>query len=200
MPSRRKAETSKKRHKNRAKAVRREKTRAAKQISVARRHLRADAPVIALRREAAGEIVIGVRRGLFGHPGTVVLRVDDVSIAGIAEDNTELAKFVNNVGLLTVAQLFGHNLAEGLEGLGKAVAKWAGLDLEALAREDAAESESCQVATSSPAQYTCPHCSAPAGSADELRAHFDACPLLPPPTPVEVPSVDDVHPNEAPVL
>jgi hypothetical protein len=109
-------------------------------VGAARRRLRTDAPVVAVRRGKDREIVIGVRKGLMGHPGTVILRIDDVSIAGMQEDVAELAKFINNVGLLTVAQLFRHDLAQGIDGLAKSIATWAGVDLEALKATADAES------------------------------------------------------------
>lgn len=116
-------------------------------VGKARKRLRSDAPVIAVRRSQQEEIVIGVRRGLFGHPGTVILKIDDLSIAGMSEDVGELAKFINNVGLLTVAQLFKHDLTQGINGLAQSIASWAGIDLEALkkaAEEEAATSNTPQ--------------------------------------------------------
>lgn len=135
----------------------REKVR--NKLSAARKRLRADAPVTAIRLVADGEIAIGIRRGLFGHPGTVMLRVDDAAIVGCVEDRSELAKLVNNVGLLVVSQLFGHNLAEGVEGLGASVAKWAGINLEALKRE--AEADDAQETPAAPVVVPEPVADAP---------------------------------------
>lgn len=118
-----------------------------RQIGRARKRLRSDAPVVALRRAIDGEVVIGIRRGLFGHPGTVLLRVDDASIVGCVEDKAELGKLVNNVGLLVTAALFKHNLAEGVDGLAKSIARWAGIDLEALAKEAAEEAAPAEPTT-----------------------------------------------------
>lgn len=111
---------------------------------------RADAHVVALRRkpprlrgedETPGEVVLGMRTGLFGHPTTTVLRVKDEAIVGAVEDNKELGELVSQVGLLTLAALFNYNLAWGPDGLPKAMAKWAGIDVEALKKAAAAETE-----------------------------------------------------------
>lgn len=160
------------------------------QLGRARKHLRADAPVIAIRRVQQGEIAIGIRRGLFGHPGTVLLRVDDASIVGCTEDNTELAKLVNNIGLLVAAQLFGHDLTKGVEGLGKSIATWAGIDLEALAK--AAADDTDEVIGN---ERTCPSCKSGGFTPETIGEHVSLCA-----TSVEVPSVDDITNETAPVL
>lgn len=132
------------RRKNRQKAKRLAHTEAMNVVSRATKKLRADTSLTVVRRVADESIVVGVRKGTFGHPGTVILRVDDLSLAGMIEEKAELAKFINNVGLLAVSQLFNYNLAEGLDGLGKHLAKWAGIDVDALlkaAAEDAADDD-----------------------------------------------------------
>lgn len=135
-----------KRRKNKQKAKRLAHTQLMNEISTTARKLRADASLVAVRRVMQGDVIIGVRKGLFGHPNPVMLRLDDASIAGCAEDKTELAKFVNNMGLLVVSQMFNHNLAEGIEKLGESIARWAGIDLEAL-RKAAAEEAAATVET-----------------------------------------------------
>lgn len=181
-----------KRRKNRQRAKRKATTEVSFAIGAVRKRLRADAPVTAVRRVAEGEIAIGIRRGLFGHPGTVLLRINDASIVGCVEDKAELAKFVNNVGLLVTAQLFKHSLADGIEDLGKSIAKWAGIDLEALAKA-AAEEDPESISDFSPganSNYRCPTCACPVAGPEALAAH--TCPVL---------NTDDVTSNETtPVL
>lgn len=101
-------------------------------LTKARRSLRADVNLIALNRPSDDEVLIGVRQGVFGHPGNVLLRVDYTSVVGCVEDKAELGKLVNNLGILALSQLIGYNLAEGLDNFGKAFANWAQIDLEEL--------------------------------------------------------------------
>lgn len=138
-PNKQKSPTPKRR-KNRAKTKRQEHARKMNVLAAVKRKLRSDVSITALRLERDEEVVVGVREGLFGHPRTTLLRLDDIAIAGAAEDVGELAKLVNNVGILVTSQLFGHNLAEGLQDLGKSIARWAGIDIEALKKADAEES------------------------------------------------------------
>jgi hypothetical protein len=102
---------------------------------------RATAEVVALNQRPArvrgdeqptGQIVFGMRTGLFGHPTTTVLRVPDEQIAGAVEDMNEMGEIVTKIGLLTLGALLNYNLAGGPEGMAVAFARWAGLDLEAL--------------------------------------------------------------------
>lgn len=167
------------------KARRLEAERKRNVISTNMRRHRADVSITAMRLDSEGEVVIGVRYGLFGHPRNVMLRIDDEALVGCVEDRAELAKLVNNVGILVTSQLFGHNLAEGIEKLGETVALWAGIDLDKL-RAEAAASE-IPVPLAEP--HVCDLCrDQPPGS---------TCP----PITIEVPSVDDAHPrDEAPVL
>lgn len=189
-----------KRRKNRQKAKRLAGEAVRAQLGRARKKLRADAPVTAIRRAMQGEIVIGVRKGLFGHPGTVILKIDDASLVGCVEDRAELAKLVNNVGLLVVAQLFRHDLTQGIEGLAKTIVAWAGIDLEAL--QKAAEEDPERISDFSPApdsgnERTCPVCEAVGFTPDTIAAHIDAAHT----EVIDVPSVDDAHPNETtPIL
>jgi hypothetical protein len=126
---------------------------------------RATANVVALRRlppkqrgeegiyQPPGEVVFGMRTGLFGHPTTTVLRVKDETIVGANEEGDdgrkELGEIVTQLGLLTAAALFNYNLAWGPDGLAKAMAKWAGIDVEALrkAAEEEAAAEEAAVMT-----------------------------------------------------
>lgn len=87
---------------------------------------------------STGDIVIGVARGFTGS-GEVLLKLEPEKLAGAVEDRRELAVIINNLGLLALAQLTGFNLAENLEGLPKALAKWAHIDRKVLERADAAE-------------------------------------------------------------
>lgn len=130
-----------KKRENKRKTQRLEHQRRVNQLSAARKRLRADVGVVAMRLVQEEELVFFVRRGLFGHKNNVLLRVNDIELAGCAEDPSELAKLVNNVGILVVSQMFGHNLAEGVTTLGKTVAAWAGIDLTGLHAEAAAEEQ-----------------------------------------------------------
>jgi len=84
---------------------------------------------------ADGSIVISVARGWTG-AGEVLYRLESEKLAGIVEDRKELAVLINNLGLLVLAQLTGFNLAETLEELPKAIAKWGHIDVEALKMDD----------------------------------------------------------------
>lgn len=111
---------------------------------VARRvaNTRTYASVVAVRRpdaEKGPEILFGMRTGLFGHPTTTTLRVKDEQIVGAVEDVKELGEIVTQVGLLTLAALVNYNLAWGPEGLAKALARWACIDLTELEKRAEAE-------------------------------------------------------------
>ena len=99
--------------------------------------LRADAALVALRSN--GEIIVGVRRGHFGHPSSPILRIQDEEIVGATEDVKELGAIATKLGVLALSQLFGYELAYGSEGLAKQIAKWAHIDVEALKKEIADE-------------------------------------------------------------
>ncbi len=110
---------------------------------------RANAQIVAIRQAAPrlrgeapapGQVVFGMRTGLFGHPTQQVLRIQDEKIAGACENMSELGEIVSQIGILTLGALVNYNLAEGPEGLAKALAKWAAIDLEAL-RKEAEESD-----------------------------------------------------------
>lgn len=103
-----------------------------KRLSTGRR----DSRITSTYSPETGEILIGVARGFTG-AGEVLYRIDAEKLAGAVEDRAELAVIVNNLGLLVLAQLTGFNLAESLEELPKALAKWAHIDIKALrAAED----------------------------------------------------------------
>jgi hypothetical protein len=111
---------------------------------------RATAEVVALNQRPArvrgdeqptGQIVFGMRTGLFGHPTTTVLRVPDEQIAGAVEDMNEMGEIVTKIGLLTLGALLNYNLAGGPEGLAYALAKWAGMDVEAMRKAAQASDE-----------------------------------------------------------
>lgn len=76
-----------------------------------------------------GDIVIGVARGFTG-AGEVLYKLTPEVLAGAIEDRKELAVIVNNLGLLVLAQLTGFNLAESLEDLPRAIAKWGHMEKE----------------------------------------------------------------------
>lgn len=85
------------------------------------------------------EVVLGQRTGLFGHPTTTVLRLPDEKIVGAVEDVKELGEIVTQLGILALAALVNYNPAFGPEGLAKALARWANIDLTEL--EKRAEEE-----------------------------------------------------------
>lgn len=109
-------------------------------------HQRTYANVIAVRRAAAGteggNILFGMRTGLFGHPTTTTLKVEDEKLVGAVEDVRELGEIAAQVGLLTLGALVNYNLAWGPEGLAKALCRWANIDLSEL--EKAAEAEALE--------------------------------------------------------
>jgi hypothetical protein len=76
-----------------------------------------------------GDIVIGVARGFTG-AGEVLYRLTPEVLAGAIEDRKELAVIVNNLGLLVLAQLSGFNLAESLDDLPRALARWGHMEKE----------------------------------------------------------------------
>lgn len=76
-----------------------------------------------------GDIVIGVAKGITGS-GEILYRITPEVLAGAIEDRKELAVIVNNLGLLVLAQLSGFNLAESLEDLPRALAKWGHMEKE----------------------------------------------------------------------
>lgn len=93
-----------------------------------------------------GEILIGVAQGFTG-AGEILYRLDQEKLAGAIEDRKELAVIVNNLGLLVLAQLSGFNLAESLDGLPKALAQWAHIDVaKALKDEQADTAEALRIA------------------------------------------------------
>jgi hypothetical protein len=83
-----------------------------------------------------GDILIGVARGFTGG-GEILYRIEPEKLAGAIEDRRELAVIVNNLGLLVLAQLSGFNLAESLDDLPRALAKWGHIEKEF----DAAQAE-----------------------------------------------------------
>jgi hypothetical protein len=83
-----------------------------------------------------GDILIGVARGITGG-GEILYRIEPEKLAGAIEDRKELAVIVNNLGLLVLAQLSGFNLAESLDDLPRALAKWGHIEKEF----DAAQAE-----------------------------------------------------------
>lgn len=85
------------------------------------------------------QVIIGVRRGALGGPNAPVLRISAEDIVGAAEDNRQLGEWCTKLGVLCLSQLLGYNLAYGPDGLGKALAKFAQIDLEALKRAAAEE-------------------------------------------------------------
>ena len=99
------------------------------------KHNRADSNIVLLRDEAGDELIVAVRRGLFGHDRAPIIRVSAEEIAGACEDVKELGGIATKVGVMVLAQLTGHHLSYGAEGLAKALAKFARIDLDALKKE-----------------------------------------------------------------
>lgn len=77
----------------------------------------------------SGDIVIGVARGITG-AGEILYKLTSETLAGAIDDRKELAVIVNNLGLLVLAQLAGFNLAESLDDLPSALAKWGHMEKE----------------------------------------------------------------------
>lgn len=103
------------------------------------KHLRADLNVVMMRGDQ--EVILAPRLGLFGHANAPVYRLGDEEIAGACEDVIELGGICTKLGLMCLAQLVGHNLAYGSDGLAKQFAKWAGIDLEALKKAADADTQ-----------------------------------------------------------
>ena len=139
---------SKKRDKKR-KGLRLQRKLARNVLTTKLRSDRAFANVVAIRQgprfsrdtatETPGQIVFGMRTGLFGHPTTTVLRIPYDQIVGATEDMKEMGEIVTKLGLLTLGALLNYNLTGGPEGMAKALAEWAEIDLEALRKEAAAD-------------------------------------------------------------
>jgi hypothetical protein len=53
----------------------------------------------------------------------------------------EMGEIVTKIGLLTLGALLNYNLAGGPEGLAYALAKWAGMDVEAMRKAAQASDE-----------------------------------------------------------
>lgn len=104
---------------------------------------RADTALVMI--EQPGEVVFGVRQGLFGHPSTLTYRLKHEEIVGAVERPEDLGQIVTKLGVLALAQLLRHNLAYGTEGMAKRLSDWAGIDLEALAKEAAYFEETADV-------------------------------------------------------
>lgn len=109
-------------------------------------HQRTYSNIVMVRRPetptAGGELLLGVRTGLFGHPTTTVLKIQDEKVVGAVEDTKELGEIVTQLGLLTLGALLNYNLAMGPDGLAKALARWANIDLSEL--EKKAEEEALE--------------------------------------------------------
>jgi hypothetical protein len=97
--------------------------------------------VVGIRRQ--DEVLFGMRTGLFGHPTTTTLKVKDEQIVGANEKGEaglkELGEIVTQLGLLTLGAMLNYNLAWGPEGLAKALARWANIDLSELQAQADAE-------------------------------------------------------------
>lgn len=116
------------------KARRQEHAKQVGKLQAAYKSRRADLNIIMVRGE--DEVVLGVRRGLFGHCRAPILRMTHEEIVGAVEDSKELGSLVTKLGVLALSQLLGYNLAYGTEDMGKAFAKWAKVDLEALKKAE----------------------------------------------------------------
>lgn len=191
--------TARRKNRQRAKRLAGEAVRA--QLGAARKKLKTTTQLVAIRRTSQGETIIGVQKGLFGHPGTVILRIDDASLVGCVEDRAELAKLVNNVGILAVSQLFRHDLSQGVEGLAKTIVAWAGIDLDKLAEAALEDPEGISGFSPGPDsgnERVCPVCEAAGFTPETIGPHIDAAHTT---EAIDVPSVDDAHPNETtPIL
>lgn len=104
---------------------------------------RADVGLVMLAPVSPGDdVILGVRRGLIGHPHSPIFRIKEEDIVGAIEKVEELGGIVTKIGVLVLAQLVGHNLAMGSDGLAKKLAAFARIDLAQLekdATEEAAD-------------------------------------------------------------
>lgn len=109
---------------------------------------RCDVQVVSVVDPVSGDIHIGTRRGAFGGNDEVLYTAKAEDIAGACEDVSELAKLINNLGMLVLAKLTGFDLVEGKpEEWPAAIARWAHLDLQGLQAADEAESLSIRSAS-----------------------------------------------------
>lgn len=80
-------------------------------------------------------VLIGLRRGEWGHTNPVILPISPETIVGATEDAKEFATILTQLGMLTLSTLLKYDLADGPEKMAKALAKFAKIDLEALKTE-----------------------------------------------------------------
>lgn len=123
------------RRKNKAKTKRLDREKKMNELRKGLKRNRADTNIVLMRNEADEELVLAVRRGLLGHSSSPVLRISADEVVGAVEDIKELGGIATKVGVMVLAQLTGHHLSMGADGLAKALAKFAQIDLEAIKKE-----------------------------------------------------------------
>lgn len=117
------------------KALRAKNRKLGEEVRKAVQKLRADVNIVFLNEE--DEVVVVPRIGLFGHARSPAYRIGHEIIVGAVEDadHKELGGICTKLGVMVLAQAVGHHLAYGADGLARALAKWAGIDLEKLKEE-----------------------------------------------------------------
>lgn len=123
------------RRKNKAKTLRKARNAKMAELRKLVAHSREDANIVLMKGD--DEIVLAVRRGLFGHDRSPIIRVPHEDLVGAVEDKVQLGNICTKLGVMVLAQLVGHHLSYGADELANAVAKWAGIDLAQLAKEAA---------------------------------------------------------------
>lgn len=123
-------------------------------LGSAHKNLRRDIQLSVLNQPSQEKLLFGVVTGTFGSPGVVAYPLSYESIVGMVEERAAFAAVVNNVGLLALAALVRHNLAEGVEGLPRKIYQFAGIDLDALQKE--ADADGAAVVTPAPAPEPSP--------------------------------------------
>lgn len=78
------------------------------------------------------ESLIDFRPGTYGHPRTVFLRIPDEEVAGCHDEKRDMGAILAKVGMLALAGLLRYQLEDGVDGLLRALTKYAGIDMDAL--------------------------------------------------------------------
>lgn len=104
--------------------------------------VRNDCHIVSVLDQMTGKMHFGVRRGAFGGSDEVGITLNPEDLAGAIENVAEMAKLINNLGIMVMAKLIDFDLAR-LAGepelWPKQFAQWAHIDVEALLKEAAEE-------------------------------------------------------------
>ena len=90
------------------------------------------ASLVSTQVEGKDELYISISGGRYSTVSRVGLKLAHEELVGGIEDANEMGAIVVKIGILAASALIGYNLANGVEGLAKAFAEWAGVDVDAL--------------------------------------------------------------------